>query len=103
MDLVYFFAYELKWANPHFAWVSPLVNFKKRLFSNKHKEVIDNHGTNKAASETKLCSHVEETPFFIPMFSGFPKKLGLAHLCLKATIYTDRLKQFFSWSCQQCH
>ena len=39
----------------NFAWVSPLVNFKKRLFSNKHMEVISNNGTNKGASKTKLC------------------------------------------------
>ena len=65
-----------KWANPHFAWFSPLVNFKKRIFSNKHKEVIANNGTNKGASETKLCSHVGGTPLFIPMlFSGFLKKV----------------------------
>ena len=66
-----------KWANPHFVLVSPHVNFKKRLFSNKHKEVVANNGTNKGASETKLCSHVGETPFFIPMLvSGFPQKVG---------------------------
>ena len=61
----------------HFLWVSPLVNFKKRLFSNKHKEVISNNKINEGASETKLCSHVGETPFFIPMlFSKFPPKVG---------------------------
>ena len=52
------FAYGSKWANLHFAWVSSLLNFKKRLFSNKHMEVIANNGTNKGASETKLRSHV---------------------------------------------
>ena len=52
------------------------MNFKKRLFSNRHKEVIVNNGTNKGASETKLCLHVGET-FFIPiLFSGFPPKVG---------------------------
>ena len=59
-----------KWANPHFAWVSLLVNFNKRLFSNKNKEVIaniNNNEINKCASETKLCSYVGEIPFFIPM------------------------------------
>ena len=45
MDLVFLFAYVSKWANPHFAWVSPLENFKKRLFFNKHKEVIAKNGT----------------------------------------------------------
>ena len=76
MDLVQLFAYVSKWANPHFAWVSPLVNSKKRLFSNKHKKVIANNGTNKGASEMKLCSHVGETPFFIPMTVSriFPQK-----------------------------
>ena len=49
-------------------WVSPLMNFKKRLFSNELKEVIANNGTNKGASETKLCSNVGEAHFFIPMF-----------------------------------
>ena len=64
-----------KRANPHFAWVSPLVNFKKRLFSNKHKEVIANKGTNKGASETKLCSHVGEIPFsYLCCFPDLPKK-----------------------------
>ena len=63
-----------KWATPHFARVSPLVDLKKRLFSNKHMEVIANDGTNKGASEKKLCSHIEETPFFIPaIFRNSPK------------------------------
>ena len=49
----------------------------KRLFSNKHKEVVANKGRNKGASETKLCSHVEETSFFMPiLFCGFPQKVG---------------------------
>ena len=67
-----------KWANPHFAWVSPLVNFKKRLFSYEHKEVIANNGTNKGASETKLCSHVGGKPPFsyLYCFPDFPKKWG---------------------------
>ena len=61
----------------HFAWVSPLVNFKERLFSNKHKEVISNNRTNIGTSERKLCSHVGETLFFIPMlFSRFPQEVG---------------------------
>ena len=88
IDLVTLFAYVSKWANPHFALVSPLVNFKKRLFLNKHEEYIGNNRTNKheeymgnnrtntGASETKLCSHVEETPFFLPMlYSVFPQKV----------------------------
>ena len=58
---------EWKWANPHFAWVSPLVNIKKRLFSNKHKEVIANNGKNKGASEIKFCSYVGKTLFLTPM------------------------------------
>ena len=40
-----YLTYVSKLANPHFAWVSPLVNFKKRLFSNKDKKVIANNGT----------------------------------------------------------
>ena len=77
MNLVWRFAYVSKWANPYFAWISPFVNFKKRLFSNKHKEVIANNGSNKGAIETKLCSRVGETPFFIPMlFYGFAQKVG---------------------------
>ena len=47
-----------------FAYV---LNFKKRLFCNKRKEVTTNNGTNKGASETKHCSHVAETSFFIPI------------------------------------
>ena len=73
MDLVLLFAYVSKWANPLFAWVSPHVNFKKRLFPNKHKKVIANNGTIKGASETILCSHVGEPHFLVPvLFSGFP-------------------------------
>ena len=53
------------------------MNFQKMLFSNKHKEVIVYNGTNKGASEMKLCSHVKEIPFLIPMlFSGFSQKVG---------------------------
>ena len=53
------------------------MNIKKRLFSNKHKEVIANNGTNKGASETTLCSHVGENFFYIPMlFTGFHQKVG---------------------------
>ena len=40
-----------------FAWVSLVVKFKKRLYSNKYKEVISNNRTYKGASETKFCSH----------------------------------------------
>ena len=32
MDLVKLFACVSKWANPHFVWVNPLVNFKMSLF-----------------------------------------------------------------------
>ena len=60
---------------PQFAWVSPLVNFKKRLFSNKHKEVIANNGTNKGATEAKLGSHVGATPFsYLCCFPDLLKK-----------------------------
>ena len=80
-----------KWANPHFAWVSPLVNFKKSLFSNKYKEVIANNGTNKGTSETKLCSHVADPPppFFRTSidFRIFLKSM-LAQMCLKTTNYS---------------
>ena len=66
-----------KWANPHFAWVSTLVDFKKRLFSDKHKEVIANNGKNKGTSEKKFCSRVGETPFFISMLiSRLTQKVG---------------------------
>ena len=60
----------------HFAWVSPLVNFKKKQCSNKHKEVISNNGTNKGTSETKIYLHVGKPPSFIPMFffAEFPEK-----------------------------
>ena len=73
-----------KCANSRFAWVSPLANFKKSLFSNKHKEVIANNGTNKGASETKLFSHVGVNSLFhtYVVFQISPKS-GLAHLCLK--------------------
>ena len=75
MDLVLLFAYVSKWPNPLFAWVSPHVNFKKSLFSYKHKEVIANNGTNKGASETIPCSHIGEPHFFVPvLFSDFHKK-----------------------------
>ena len=47
MDLVLLLACVSKWANPSFVLVSPLVDFKSRPFSNKHKEVIANNGTNK--------------------------------------------------------
>ena len=64
-----------KWANPHFAWISPLVNFKKRLFSNRHKEVKANNGKNKGASETKLCSNIGEPNFpYLCCFPDFPPK-----------------------------
>ena len=75
---------------PHFAWVSPLVIFKKKLFSNKHKKVNANNGTNKGASEAQLCSHVGETPFFIPMlFSRFPQKYSHASPIHKVQIVTN--------------
>ena len=83
------FAYVSKWANLHFAWVSTLLNFKKRLFSYKRKEVIANNGTNNGASETKLRSHVGKSPLFhtYVIFRKSPKS-GLVHLDLKATKYT---------------
>ena len=91
-----------KWANLYFAWVSPLLNFKKRLFSYKHKEVITNNGTNKGASETKLRSHVGKCPFFIPrlyvVLQKSPKS-GLARLDLKATKYNTEQLQFLDLVC----
>ena len=82
------FAYMSKWAIPHFACVSPLVNLKERFCFFKKKEVVANNGTNKGATETKVCSHVGETPFFIyVVFMDFAKK-WISPLVLKS----DQLK-----------
>ena len=88
-----------KWANQHFAWVSPLLNFKKRLFSYKHKEVIANNGTNKGASKTKLLT-CREVPLFhtYVVFRKSPKS-GLARLDLKATKYNTEQLQFLDLVC----
>ena len=59
------------------------MNFKKRLFSYKHKKVIANNGTNKGATETKLVSHVGATLFiYLCCFPDFLKK-GISPLALK--------------------
>ena len=58
-----------------FAWVSTLVNFKKRLLTSTGKLSLIT-GQNKGVSETKLCYHIEESPLFhtYVVFRNFPKK-----------------------------
>ena len=61
------------------------------IYSTNKLSLIQDKGVGK----TKRCSHIGESPFFIPMlFSRFSKKKkkksGLAHLYIKATNFSKR-------------
>ena len=60
----------------HFAWVSPVVVFKNRLFSNKHREVISNDGSIKVPLKRNFTHMLGKPPFTqVCCYPDFPQKV----------------------------